>query len=478
MSRVAGVTAARSAVDVERPAVGLAQLVEGHVGAGRRGRPRTGSGSPARSRSRGRPARAATLARQKIASSAPAKTRTSSGSRPSYSAGDLATQQRVAGRLGVAEGQAVPQRAGLGVGQGEQLGHRIALDVRRAQQVLDVELPAREVALQGEVGRSHGRMMPGTMLGSAAMSRTIVLAGSPTALGGHFAGMERTPAELRRLGLAERLAADPAFEDVAWHDAGDAAERSGLASPDPDPRAKNRAAIIDYLPRLATHVAVGLAAAGDPDARLLVLGGDCTSQVGAAGRAAPRATGHAARPRLVRRPRRLQHAGHDAVRATSGACPSRCSAAAATPDLVAAGDGPSVRGGGCRADRRSGPRRDRVADAGGQPDRPVRGGHDRRPTPGGPPWRRGARRSPRASTAGTSPSTWTPSTRPRTSPWPCPSRTGSRSTTRSRAVAIIAASGPVLGFGATAAQFGGGGRSDADGRRDRGAWPSAALGTR
>jgi arginase len=112
------------------------------------------------------------------------------------------------------------------------------------------------------------------------MSRTIVIAGSPTALGGHFAGMERTPAELRRLGLLERLAADPAFDGVAWHDAGDAANDPGWL-PDPDPRAKNRAAIIDYLSRLATHVAVGLAAAGDPDARLLVLGGDCTSHVGA-----------------------------------------------------------------------------------------------------------------------------------------------------------------------------------------------------
>ena len=52
------------------------------------------------------------------------------------------------------------------------------------------------------------------------MSRTIVLAGSPTALGGHFAGMERTPGELRRHGLAERLAADPVFEGAAWHDTG------------------------------------------------------------------------------------------------------------------------------------------------------------------------------------------------------------------------------------------------------------------
>ena len=66
----------------------------------------------------------ATFTRQKIASSAPANTRTSSASMPSYSAGDLAPQERVAGRLGVAEGQAVPQGARLVVGQGQQLGHR------------------------------------------------------------------------------------------------------------------------------------------------------------------------------------------------------------------------------------------------------------------------------------------------------------------------------------------------------------------
>jgi arginase len=112
------------------------------------------------------------------------------------------------------------------------------------------------------------------------MSRSIVIAGSPTALGGHFAGMERTPGELRRLGLPAQLAAEPAFGGVAWHDAGDAANEPGWA-PDPDPRAKNRAAIIDYLPRLADHIAGGLAAAAALDARLLVLGGDCTSQVGA-----------------------------------------------------------------------------------------------------------------------------------------------------------------------------------------------------
>ena len=62
-------------------------------------------------------------------------------------------------------------------------------------------------------------------------------------------------------------------------DAGDAPNDPGWAH-DPDPRAKNRALICAYLPRLATHVHDALAGAG-PDARLLLLGGDCTSHAGA-----------------------------------------------------------------------------------------------------------------------------------------------------------------------------------------------------
>ena len=62
-------------------------------------------------------------------------------------------------------------------------------------------------------------------------------------------------------------------------DAGDAANDPGWA-PDPDPRAKNRERICAYLPRLADHVANGIRAAA-PDARLLVIGGDCTSHAGA-----------------------------------------------------------------------------------------------------------------------------------------------------------------------------------------------------
>jgi arginase len=106
---------------------------------------------------------------------------------------------------------------------------------------------------------------------------SIVVVGSPTALGGHFAGMDRGPAELRRYGVLDRLAARPGLASRTIRDAGDVPNEPGWA-PDPDPRAKNRALICDFLPRLAGFVADAV----DPGAgeQLLVLGGDCTSHTG------------------------------------------------------------------------------------------------------------------------------------------------------------------------------------------------------
>jgi len=111
------------------------------------------------------------------------------------------------------------------------------------------------------------------------MTGPIVLVGSPTALGGHFEGMDRTPRELRALGIVDRLRARPGLSGAPLVDAGDAPNDPGWAE-DADRRAKNRALICTYLPRLAGHVRDGLLASG-ADARLLVLGGDCTSHAGA-----------------------------------------------------------------------------------------------------------------------------------------------------------------------------------------------------
>ncbi len=106
-----------------------------------------------------------------------------------------------------------------------------------------------------------------------------MIVGSPTALGGHFGGMERTPSELRRLGLVERLRDRPGLAAATLVDRGDAANDPGWA-PDDDPRAKNRARICTYLPRLAAFVASALGAVSPDGARVLALGGDCTTHAG------------------------------------------------------------------------------------------------------------------------------------------------------------------------------------------------------
>ena len=81
------------------------------------------------------------------------------------------------------------------------------------------------------------------------------------------------------MGIIDRLRARPGFAGTTLVDAGDAPNDPGWA-PDPDPKAKNRALICAYLGRLAGHVRDGLVAAG-PEARLLAIGGDCTSHTGA-----------------------------------------------------------------------------------------------------------------------------------------------------------------------------------------------------
>ncbi len=172
------------------------------------------------------------------------------------------------------------------------------------------------------------------------MPGTIVIVGSPTALGGHLAGQERTPAELRRLGVMERLAARPGLVGRDFVDAGDAAVEPGWA-PDPDARAKNRGHLVLNLPRIADRVATALDEAG-PDARLHVIGGDCTSHAAAL-----------AGLRRHRPGRRLALAWFDAhgdfntpATTPSGnvwGMPFAMACGRGDRDLVAAVDGPTVR---------------------------------------------------------------------------------------------------------------------------------------
>jgi arginase len=107
---------------------------------------------------------------------------------------------------------------------------------------------------------------------------SIALIGSPTALGGHFGGMEQTPRALRDAGLVDQLRARPGLAGIPIVDRGDVPNQPGWA-PDPDPQAKNRALIAGYLPRVAAHVLDAITA--EPDTAVHVVGGDCTTHAGA-----------------------------------------------------------------------------------------------------------------------------------------------------------------------------------------------------
>ena len=118
---------------------------------------------------------------------------------------------------------------------------------------------------------------------------SIAIVGSPTALGGHFGGMEHGPRLLRDAGLIDLLAGRPGLAGRTIVDHGDVPNDPGWAADD-DLRAKNRALIAAYLPRLAQHVERTVrgeaatqaeASAGGERPRLLILGGDCTSHSGA-----------------------------------------------------------------------------------------------------------------------------------------------------------------------------------------------------
>ena len=114
------------------------------------------------------------------------------------------------------------------------------------------------------------------------LAETIVMVGSPTALGGHFAGMDRGPSALRQMDFLARLQARKGLAGTAITDNGDAPIEAGWAADD-DPFMKNHQRILEYMPRLVVHVqrALGGKDATAAPPRLLVIGGDCTSHAGA-----------------------------------------------------------------------------------------------------------------------------------------------------------------------------------------------------
>jgi arginase len=111
------------------------------------------------------------------------------------------------------------------------------------------------------------------------MDDRVVMVGVPTALGGHLDGMERTPAALRAAGLVAALRARPGLAKADLRDAGDLLIDPGFR-PDPDPRAKNRAAIAEFLPRERDLVATAVGGGPTPG-RVLIIGGDCVAHAGA-----------------------------------------------------------------------------------------------------------------------------------------------------------------------------------------------------
>src|SRR4029079_13412347 len=84
--------------------------------------------------------------------------------------------------------------------------------------------------------------------------------------GDRHAGMAMAPSDLRRLGLLDLLAGG----GLDLRDDGNLPISPGWRA-DPDPSAKNRAAIAEFLPREAAQVAASVAGGEG----LLVLGGDC-----------------------------------------------------------------------------------------------------------------------------------------------------------------------------------------------------------
>ena len=118
------------------------------------------------------------------------------------------------------------------------------------------------------------------MVGAVTTPAPIVAVGVPFALGGWLPGRERAvagmttaPADLRERGFLEKIRSGIA-DGSRLEDAGDIPIEPALRE-DADRRAKNRSLIVDVLPLIRDGLAGALDGAG-PDARLFLIGGDCT----------------------------------------------------------------------------------------------------------------------------------------------------------------------------------------------------------
>ena len=102
-------------------------------------------------------------------------------------------------------------------------------------------------------------------------TKPLCLIGAATSAGAYGRGQEAAPAALRRHGLSRQLEA--AGRRVV--DAGDVARADFREDPD-HPRAANVETVADVCRTVARHVRAGLASGAD----VLVLGGDCTVELG------------------------------------------------------------------------------------------------------------------------------------------------------------------------------------------------------
>jgi arginase len=103
------------------------------------------------------------------------------------------------------------------------------------------------------------------------MPHPLAIIGAPSSAGAYAPGQEKAPHALRAAGLAEKLRS----HGIVLDDRGDVPGFRWRADPD-NPRAMN----VDAVMRVARATAVHVAAAMSKGSRALVLGGDCTVEIG------------------------------------------------------------------------------------------------------------------------------------------------------------------------------------------------------